>query len=66
MYSKICPIKVDFARSYAEVGRTSILSSALYECTVADLGGARGAVAPHPHLPSQEIQKDGCVVIKTH
>ena len=26
--------------------------------------GAKGAVAPH--LPSQEIQKDGCVVIKTH
>ena len=29
-------------------------------------GGARGAVAPPPYLPSQEIQKDGCVVIKTH
>ena len=26
--------------------------------------GARGAVAPH--LPSQEMQKDGCVVIKTY
>ena len=22
--------------------------------------GARGAVAPHHHLPSQDIQKDGC------
>ena len=27
--------------------------------------GARGAVAP-PHLLTQDIQKDGCVVIKTH
>ena len=26
--------------------------------------GARGAVAPH--LPSQDIQKDRCVVIKTY
>ena len=32
---------------------------------MADLGGARGAVAP-PHLVSQDIQRDGCVVIKTH
>ena len=34
--------------------------------SVADLGGARGAVAPPPHLVSQDIQRDGCVVIKTH
>ena len=30
---------------------------------VADLGGLGGTV---PHLTSQDMQKDGCVVIKTH
>ena len=42
-----------------------IIKPAFYTFAVADLGGARGAVLP-PHLVSQDIQRDGCVVIKTH
>ena len=41
-----------------------IIKPAFYTFAVADLGGARGAVPPH--LVSQDIQRDGCVVIKTH
>ena len=34
---------------------------------MADLGRARGAGgAVAPHLPSQEMQKNECAVIKTH
>ena len=32
---------------------------------MADLGGARGAVAPPPFLPSQKMQKNECIDIKT-
>ena len=30
MYSKICPIKLDFARSYAEVGRKMTCDRSLF------------------------------------
>ena len=46
-----------------------IIKPAFYTFAVADLGGgARRAVPPPPppHLVSQDIQRDGCVVIKTH
>ena len=38
----------------------AIFIIAIYACISGGFRGARG-----PHLPSQDIQKDGCAVIKT-
>ena len=44
-----------------------IIKPAFYTFAVADLGGGLGGLyPPPPHLVSQDIQRDGCVVIKTH
>ena len=45
--------------------RYAVISENLTLPSVGFREGARGAVAPPPHLASQVIQKDGCVVIKT-